>query len=50
LCNFFDLLRMCMVEHPLSVDMYYSQPCLLAKFNMEKLNFCHFSNVVCDGS
>ena len=41
---------MCMVEHPLSVDMYYSQPCLLAKSNIEKLNFCHFSNVVCDGS
>ena len=39
-----------MVEHPLSVNMYYSSPILLAKSNIEKLNFCQVSNVVCDGS
>ena len=41
---------MCMVEQPFSVNMYYSSPILLAKSNIEKLNFCHVSNVVCDGS
>ena len=30
--------------------MYYSSPILLAKSNMEKLNFSQVSNVVCDGS
>jgi len=39
-----------MVNRPFSVNMYYSSPILLAKSNMEKLNFCQFSNVVCDGS
>jgi len=43
-------LRACLEKHPVSVNMYYSHPILLAKSNMEKLNFCHFSNVVCDGS
>ena len=41
---------MCMVERAFSVNMYYSSPILLAKSNMEKLNFCQVSNVVCDGS
>ena len=48
--QFFDPSRMCTVKRPVSVDMYYSRPILLAKSNIEKLNFCHFSNVVCDGS
>jgi hypothetical protein len=39
-----------MVERPFSVNMYYSSPIRLTKSNIEKLNFCHFSNVVCDGS
>ena len=39
-----------MVKRPVSVNMYYSSPILLAKSNMEKLNFCQVSNVVCDGS
>ena len=39
-----------MVERAFSVNMYYSSPILLAKSNIEKLNFCHVSNVVCDGS
>ena len=39
-----------MVELSNSVNMYYSRPMRLAKSNMEKLNFCQFSNVVCDGS
>ena len=38
------------VEHRFFVDMYYSNPILLAKSNMEKANFCQVSNVVCDGS
>ena len=46
----FDPLRMRIVEPSFSVNMYYSSPILLAKSNIEKLNFCHFSNVVCDGS
>ena len=33
-----------------SVDMYYFQPILLAKCNIAKLYFCHFFNVICDGS
>ena len=45
-----DPSRICTVEWALSVNMYYSSPILLAKSNIEKLNFCHFSNVVCDGS
>ena len=40
----------CMVERAFSVNMYYSSPILLAKSNIEKLNFCQVSNVVCDGS
>ena len=39
-----------MVERAFSVNMYYSNPILLAKSNIEKLNFCQVSNVVCDGS
>ena len=39
-----------MVERAFSVNMYYSRPMRLAKSNMEKLNFCQVSNVVCDGS
>lgn len=39
-----------MVNQPFSVNMYYSSPILLAKSNIEKLNFCQVSNVVCDGS
>ncbi len=39
-----------MVKRPLSVNMYYSSPILLAKSNIEKLNFCQVSNVICDGS
>ncbi len=39
-----------MVELAISVNMYYSSPILLAKSNIEKLNFCQFSNVVCDRS
>ena len=39
-----------MVNLSNSVNMYYSSPILLAKSNMEKLNFCQFSNVICDGS
>ena len=39
-----------MVERAFSVNMYYSRPIFLAKFNIEKLNFCQVSNVVCDGS
>ena len=50
MCTIFDPLRMRMVEPSFSVNMYYSSPILLAKSNIEKLNFCHFSNVVCDGS
>ena len=41
---------MCMVERAFSVNMYYSRPMRLAKSNIEKLNFCQVSNVVCDGS
>ena len=33
-----------------SVDMYYFQPILLAKSNIAKQYFCHFFNVICDGS
>ncbi len=33
-----------------SVDMYYFHPILLAKSNIAKLYFCHFFNVICDGS
>lgn len=39
-----------MVERTIFVDMYYSRPMRLAKSNIEKLNFCQVSNVVCDGS
>ena len=39
-----------MVELAIFVNMYYSRPMRLAKSNMEKLNFCQFSNVICDGS
>ena len=39
-----------MVKRVFSVNMYYSSPILLAKSNMEKLNFCQVSNVICDGS
>ena len=39
-----------MVEREFSVNMYYSSPIRLAKSNIEKLNFCQVSNVVCDGS
>ena len=46
----FDPSRICTVEWALSVNMYYSSPILLAKSNIEKLNFCQVSNVVCDGS
>ena len=42
--------RMCMVNLSKFVNMYYSRPMRLAKSNIEKLNFCQFSNVVCDGS
>ena len=41
---------MCMVKLAFFVNMYYSRPMRLAKSNMEKLNFCQVSNVVCDGS
>ena len=39
-----------MVELAIFVNMYYSSPMRLAKSNIEKLNFCQFSNVVCGGS
>ena len=39
-----------MVEWTIFVNMYYSSPMRLAKSNIEKLNFCQFSNVICDGS
>ena len=39
-----------MVERTIFVNMYYSSPILLAKSNIEKLNFCQVSNVICDGS
>ena len=39
-----------MVNLSNSVNMYCSSPILLAKSNIEKLNFCQVSNVVCDGS
>ena len=41
---------MCMVNLSIFVNMYYSRPMRLAKSNIEKLNFCQVSNVVCDGS
>ena len=39
-----------MVNLSIFVNMYYSRPMRLAKSNIENLNFCQFSNVVCDGS
>ena len=48
--NTYDPSRICTVEWARPVNMYYSSPIRLAKSNMEKANFCHFSNVVCDGS
>ena len=39
-----------MVESSFSVNMYYTQPILLDKSNIENANFCQFSNVVSDGS
>ena len=38
------------VKRPVSVNMYDSQPILLAKSNIEKLNLCHFVNVISDRS
>ena len=38
------------VERHISVNMYYSSPILLAKYNIEKLKICQFFNVINDGS
>ena len=43
-------LRIHTVERRFFVNMYYSQPILLDRSNIEKANFCQFFNVVSDGS
>lgn len=51
-CCFFSKhpLRIHTVKRCFFVNMYYSQPILLAKSNIAKQNFCQFFNVVSDGS